>query len=179
MSKSAFLSDWSHVVDSGLIEKIKSHFEKSSCMTLGELSFGHYAEEINTKDGVFENGLYIFKFDDSFYVGKATSCTIIERLAKHFDSRRVGGFNSLLKKLFPIDKLASNYPMNQKRMNDGKILILPIDETLLAKRNNISETEKLVNTLEMDLIIKLRIAFGLVEINASKKSNLSGIFLFE
>jgi hypothetical protein len=179
MGTSAFLSDWSHLVDNRLIENIKNHFESPSCMTLGELSFSYYAQEINTNDGLFENGLYIFKFNDSFYVGKATSCTIIERLAKHFDSRRVGGFNSLLKKLYPIDKLASNYPINQRRMSDGKILILPIDEELLAKRNNISVSTKLVNSLEMDLIIKLRSAFGLDEINASKKSNLSGNFLFE
>lgn len=157
---------------------IFDHFQREDCPTVGDISFFRYSEGIKLTNGIFENGLYIFRFKESFYVGKATSCTILERLSKHFDSRRSGGFNGLLRKLHPIDNDTHTFEVNQNIMKQSKILLIPIDSNLLITNNAKLTTKNCIDLLEMDLIIKLRELFSCSELNTKKKSELSGFYFY-
>lgn len=174
IQNTAFIQNWNHVADNDFLEKISFHFSQPKCPTLGDLNFSQYAKWINSETGINENGLYIFKFHDSFYVGKATSCTLIERLAKHFDSRRSGGFNGLLKKLYKIDDTSDNFPINQEILMKSKLLLIPINTSLFIKMNINCRKDGCIEDLEMDLIIKLRTLFNIEEKNTKKKAALSG-----
>lgn len=167
---------WDNIVNNNLLLIIKNHFDNENCVKLGDLSFENYRECIKNDGLVFENGLYLLKFSDSFYIGKATSCTLLERLAKHFDSRKVGGFNGLLKKLSTTKTNEPNLIINQEILMNAKLLLIPIDTEKLKSANNISKHDNIVEALEMDLIIMLRKYFSLPELNSKKKSNLSGLF---
>ena len=174
ISNTPFIQNWNHVADNYFLEKISFHFSQTECPTLGDLSFSEYSKGIKSETSIDENGLYIFKFKDSFYIGKATSCTLIERLAKHFDSRRSGGFNGLLKKLYKIDDTSDNFPINQEILMKSKLLLIPINTSLFIKMNINCRKDRCIEDLEMDLIIKLRELFGVKEKNTQKKLILSG-----
>ena len=174
-----FIQNWNHVADNDFLEKINNHFNQIDCPTLGELSFSLYSKGINSETGINENGVYIFKFSDSFYVGKATSCTLIERLAKHFDSRKVGGFNGLLRKLHTNDDSAENFPINQEILMNSKLLLIPIKTSFFIEMNINCIKETCIDDLEMDLIIKLRTLFNVEEKNKKKKVALTGRYFIE
>jgi hypothetical protein len=174
MRNAPFIKNWNHVVNHDLLKSIQIHFEDINCPTVGELNFSQYSKGIIIENEICENGLYIFKFQDTFYVGKATSCTLLERLAKHFDSRKAGGFNSLLKKLKDIDATANAYPENQKILSEAKLLLIPIEINLLINNNPFCNKTRCVDDLEMDLIIQLRSVFNCNERNLQKKIKLSG-----
>jgi hypothetical protein len=173
-SNTPFIQNWNHVADNNFLEKISFHFSQSECPTLGDLSFSEYSKGIKSETRIDENGLYIFKFKESFYVGKATSCTLIERLAKHFDSRKSGGFNGLLKKLYHTDNSLDNFPINQEILMNCKLLLIPINTSLFINKNINCRKDNCIDDLEMDLIIKLRELFSSSEKNSKKKSILSG-----
>ena len=171
-----FLNNWNYTVSNDFIIEIKNHFENIHCGTLGDLSFGHYQEGIKRNQRVNENGVYIFKFPNSFYVGKATSCTLIERLAKHFDSRKVGSFNGLLKKLSSGNFERDNFPENQEILMKAKLLVIPINNEELVKQNANCDADSCINHLEMDLIIMLGHIFKLPTENTKTKKVLSGSY---
>jgi hypothetical protein len=171
-----FLKNWNFNVNEEFLTKVKNYFENNNCPTLGDLSFKNYQEGIKINKQIFENGLYIFKFSNSFYVGKATSCTIIERLAKHFDSRKVGSFNGLLKKLSSENLTENNYPENQEILMNAKLLILPINNEELIKQNASCNSDSCINDLEMDLIIMLGNILKLPTKNTKTKKVLSGSY---
>jgi hypothetical protein len=177
---SPFIKDWNHQVDDNFLQQIRSHFESLDCPTFGDLSFSQYQAGIISKDGskTFENGLYIFLFNNSFYVGKATSCTLIERLAKHSDTRRGGWFNGLLVHL-GFDNIDSDYLIKSHDvLLRSKLLLIPIDSSLLLSKYNGHSSKTIINSLEMDLIIKLGETFGMLTENRKKRKHLSGIFSF-
>lgn len=171
-----FLNIWDFDVNEELLEKIKIYFENADCLTLGDLSFRNYHEVIKIKQGIYENGLYVFHFSNSFYVGKATSCTILERLSKHFDSRRAGSFNGLLKKLSLENLNEENFPKNQEILMSAKLLIIPINKNELLKKNVNCNPASCIEDLEMDLIIKLGQKLNLPTKNTKFKKVLSGSF---
>lgn len=171
-----FLNNWNFIVNTEFLDKIKKYFENNYCPTLGDLSFRNYQEGIKINHSIFENGLYIFKFSNSFYVGKATSCTIIERLAKHFDSRKVGSFNGLLKKLSAENSESENLHKNQEILMNAKLLIIPINKDELIKQNANCNVELCIDDLEMDLILKLGDVLQLPTKNTKTKKVLSGGF---
>jgi len=169
------LEKWNYRVDDAFIDSIISYFDRPDCTKLGDLNLLQYAKSIFTNEGVCENGIYIFKFEDnSFYVGKATSCTILERLAKHIDSRDAGGFNSLLKKIQETPK-ASHYRQNQLYMLNSKLLIIPIYTAHLTDVNSGADPGLAVSHLEMDLIIQLENR-GMKLQNKSKSKKLSNSY---
>ncbi len=176
---SIFYYNWDFVVNENLITIIKGHFDDPNCISLGDLSFKNYRECVKNNGLIFENGLYLLKFPNSFYIGKATSCTLLERLAKHYDSRKVGGFNGLLKKLCTFKSNESNLDFNQEILMNAKLLLIPIDLEKLRIANNIKMQEKIIEALEMDLIILLRKVFSISELNSNKKANLSGLYFSE
>jgi hypothetical protein len=175
-SLSIFSYGWDFAVNEKLISIIKEHFDDPNCIRLGDLSFKNYRECIKNNGLIFENGLYLLKFSDSFYIGKATSCTLLERLAKHYDSRKVGGFNGLLKKLCRSKSNESNLDINQEILMNAKLLLIPIDSEKLMIANSINWQEKIIEILEMDLIIVMRKVFSIPELNSKKKDTLSGLY---
>lgn len=176
-----FFLHWNHLADADMLSSIKQHLSSDNCPTLGDLNFRDYALGIRGMDGVHENGIYIFLFKSHYYVGKATSCTLIERLAKHYDSRRVGGFNGLLKRLAPINEQTDNYLHNQDVFMGAKMLLIPINKILLDKHYSDHSDKDLISVLEMDLLIKLGPVLSsngnvYTPLNKAKKGALSGIF---
>lgn len=175
-SQSHFFENWNHKVNNSFLNEIKLHFENPNCPTLGELSFQKYQIGIKINNEILENGLYIFCFSNAFYVGKATSCTLIERLAKHFDSRKVGGFNGLLKKMGSDGLNLDNFPKNQEILMKSKVLLLPINRSYLKKQNVQCNQNSCIEDLEMDLIIKLEETLKLPTKNSKKRVTLSDYF---
>jgi hypothetical protein len=176
-----FFLRWNHFADAQMLLDIRNHFSSQNCPTLGDLNFRDYSIGIRSNEVVCENGIYIFLFEHNYYVGKATSCTLIERLAKHYDSRRVGGFNGLLKRLAPISDDQDNYIINQDALMSAKSLLIPIDKTLLDRNYSTQSKKDLISVLEMDLLIKLGDVLNFngdspTALNKAKKSSLSGIF---
>ncbi|TBV87400.1 hypothetical protein [Lysinibacillus sp. OL1] len=72
------------------IEDVVDRIDSIEGIAVGELNF--------SMEELLRNGIYIIKENENVvYVGKATSRIFLERFAGHFDTRKGGGFNNLLK----------------------------------------------------------------------------------
>ncbi len=181
MKKNLFLPSWQKTVDNTLVDSIIHHLESEKSVALKDFNFLEYTKGITFENEQCENGMYIFRFSDGkYYVGKASSCTLLERISKHIDGRRWGGFNSVLKELGYNDKSLDYHIENQQEFLKVKVVLLPISWDLLIKNNKNPKTDKPLHKLESDLIYLFKKHFPKIHlINKTNPKKLSGMFEFE
>lgn len=175
MKKNLFLPGWQNNVDNTLIDRIINHLESDLSIALKDFNFLDYTKGITSGNQLHENGMYIFRFTDGkYYVGKASSCTLLERIAKHIDGRRWGGFNSVLKELGYNDKKQDYHIENQKEFLKARVVLLPVSWNLFLKEGKDPKIEKPLHKLENDLIYLFRKRLPEIQlINKTKPSELS------
>ena len=105
------------------------------------------------------NGVYVFKSDsDIIYVGNCTARNFVERIPAHFDLRKGGWFNSLLKAVIkkkykkePSDKLLTLAA--EEAMRDYELILINFTDKEFYP--NGVKNKKIVNRLETLLRIVL------------------------
>ena len=117
-------------------------------------------------------GLYFIESPDRkmLYIGKATSRTVCERVAAHFDSRAAAILNSLPKKVFqktygPIDPSDVDLHNIISGLKDWTIAVLFVEV------NNEIRTQKLISKTESMLIFDLQPCNGGNCINGTNRKN--------
>lgn len=180
MKKSLFLTSWQNVVDITLVDRIINHLESDSSIALKDFNFLDYTEGITSGNELHENGMYIFRFTDGkYYVGKASSCTMLERIAKHIDGRRWGGFNAVLKGLGNHEVNKDYFINNQQVFLQAKVVLIAISKPMLLQNSIIKTDEKPIHRLENDLIFLFKKRFSEKQlINKTNPRNPSGLFNF-
>lgn len=175
MKKNLFLPNWQNVIDNTLVDSIINHLESEKSVALKDFNFLEYTKGITFENEQCENGMYIFRFSDGkYYVGKASSCTLLERIAKHMDGRRWGGFNAVLKELGYNDKNIDYHIENQREFLNAKVVLLPVSWNLFLKEGKDPKIEKPLHKLENDLIYLFRKRLPEIQlINKTKPSELS------
>jgi hypothetical protein len=157
MPKNLFLPNWNNSVDKTLVDSIINHLESDTSVALKDFNFLEYTRGITFDDELRENGMYIFRFSDGkYYIGKASSCTMLERIAKHIDGRKVGGFNGVLRNLIPVSKEQKHFPQNQQEFLKAKVVLLPVSNDLNLLNNITNYSGNLLFHLEKDLIQPLK-----------------------
>jgi hypothetical protein len=181
MSKNLFLPGWNNFVDHKLVKHIINHLESDDSVVLKDFNFLEYTKGITFENEQCENGMYIFRFSDGkYYVGKASSCTLLERISKHIDGRRWGGFNSVLKELGYNNKSLDYHIENQLAFLNAKVVLLPISWDSLSQSKVDPKIEKPLHKLESDLIFLFKKRFSENQIiNKTNPKKLSGMFEFE
>jgi hypothetical protein len=181
MKKNLFLPIWQKTVNNPLIDSIINHLESEKSVALKDFNFLDYVEGIKSGTELLENGIYIFRFSDGkYYVGKASSCTLLERISKHIDGRRWGGFNSVLKELGYNNKSLDYHIENQLAFLNAKVVLLPISWDSLSQSKVDPKIEKPLHKLESDLIFLFKKRFSENQIiNKTNPKKLSGMFEFE
>ncbi len=180
MKKSLFLPSWQNVADITLVDRIINHLESDYSVVLKDFNFLDYTRGITFDDELHENGMYIFRFTDGkYYVGKASSCTLLERIAKHIDGRRWGGFNAVLKGLGHQEVNKDYFINNQQVFLQSKVVLFAVSKEVLIKNSNSQNSEKPIHRLENDLIFLFKKRFPQIQlINKTNPRNLSGLFNF-
>ena len=180
MKKSLFLPSWQNVVDNTLVESIINHLESDGSIALKDFNFLDYTKGITSGNELHENGMYIFRFTDGkYYIGKASSCTMLERISKHIDGRRWGGFNAVLKGLGYQEDNNDYFINNQQVFLQAKVVLLAVSKEVLIKNSNSPNSEKPIHRLENDLIFLFKKRFPQIQlINKTNPRNLSGLFNF-
>jgi hypothetical protein len=180
MKKNLFLPSWQKTVDNTLVDSIIHHLESEKSVSLKDFNFLEYTKGITFENEQCENGMYIFRFSDGkYYVGKASSCTLLERISKHIDGRRWGGFNSVLKELGYNDKNLDYHIENQREFLNAKVVLLPISWDSLSQIKVDPKIEKPLHELESDLIFLFKKRFSENQIiNKTDPKELSGMFEF-
>jgi hypothetical protein len=113
MSFVKYLYEYEELVDLEFCE-VSNILEMTEGVKVKELTFAD-------KNLTF-NGVYIFKQENEItYVGKAKSRTFLERFAGHFDYRKEGGFNNIIKTL--VAKNTKDIEEQQKFLNAYKIAL--------------------------------------------------------
>jgi hypothetical protein len=181
MSKNLFLPGWNNFVDHKLVKHIINHLESDDSVVLKDFNFLEYTKGITFENEQCENGMYIFRFSDGkYYVGKASSCTLLERISKHIDGRRWGGFNAVLKELGYNNKSLDYHIENQLAFLNAKVVLLPISWDSLSQSKVDPKIEKPLHKLESDLIFLFKKRFSENQIiNKTNPKKLSGMFEFE
>ncbi len=181
MKKSLFLPSWQNTVDNTLVDRIINHLESENSVALKDFNFLEYTKGITFENEQCENGMYIFRFSDGkYYVGKASSCTLLERISKHIDGRRWGGFNAVLKELGYNDKSLDYHIENQLAFLSAKVVLLPVFWNLFIKQGKDLKIDKPLHKLESDLILLFKKRFSETQvINKTKPNKLSGLFEFK
>jgi hypothetical protein len=183
MPKNLFLPNWNNSVDKTLVDSIINHLESDTSVALKDFNFLEYTRGITFDDELRENGMYIFRFSDGkYYIGKASSCTMLERIAKHIDGRNWGGFNAVLKSLGKKEEHPDYHINNQKAFLEAKVVLIPISKIELIKNCKAQSEDKLLHKLESDLIVLFKQRFSDNKDNSiMNKTNpkmLSGLFNF-
>jgi hypothetical protein len=178
MSKNLFLPNWKNFVDNTLVDCIINHLESDDSMVLKDFNFLDYTRGITFNDELRENGMYFFRFSDGkYYIGKASSCTMLERIAKHIDGRKVGGFNGVLRNLIPVSDEQKHFPQNQQEFLKTKVVLLPVSNDLNLLNNITNYSGNLLFHLEKDLIHAFKIKLGREILRNGKFPNgFSGYF---
>jgi hypothetical protein len=150
---SFFLKDWDYSLDNNLIDKILIQLKDQDALSIKQFSIGAYCDGISEFEHE-ENGLYFIRFpNDTYYVGLAGSCTLLERLAKHIDGRRIGGFNSLLRRIGKDHEESTHFTLNQEYFLYAKLLLLPVSGSRLQGiKFNISSLKNPLSALEEEII---------------------------
>jgi hypothetical protein len=152
MPNKFFLQNWDYKLSNSLINKVKERLTHADAPTLGSLNLKDFCDGILLFDKI-ENGIYFIYLDGKYYVGKASSCTLLERLSKHLDGRKVGSFNNLLKGIGKDIKGVRHYTLNQQHLLNAKLLFLPVSTTKLKEANPKLSEEKKLAKLEKDIIV--------------------------
>jgi hypothetical protein len=161
MKKSLFLPSWQNAVNNTLVDSIIKHLESDDSVVLKDFNFLDYTKGITFNDELRENGMYIFRFSDGkYYVGKASSCTMLERIAKHIDGRNWGGFNAVLKGLGQKEVNQDYHIKNQQEFLKAKVVLIPISKPILLQNSIIKTDEKPIHRLENDLIHAFKLKLG-------------------
>ena len=178
MSKNLFLPSWQNVVGNTLVESIINHLESDISIALKDFNFLDYTEGITSGNELRENGRYIFRFTDGkYYVGKASSCTMLERIAKHIDGRKVGGFNGILRKLILVSEEQKHFPENQQEFLKSKVVLVPVSDDLKFLNNITNYSGNLLFHLEKDLIHAFKLKLGRENLrNGKYPKGFSGYF---
>ncbi len=178
MKKSLFLPSWQKTLDNTLVDSIIHHLESEKSVSLKDFNFLEYTKGITFENEQCENGMYIFRFSDGkYYLGKAISCTLLERISKHIDGRRWGGFNSVLKELGYNDKSLDYHIENQLAFLSAKVVLLQVSWNLFIKQGKDPKIEKPLHKLESDLIFLFKKRFSENQIiNKTNPKKLSGLF---
>ena len=180
MSKNLFLPNWKNFVDNTLVDCITNHLESDDSVVLKDFNFLDYTRGITFNDELRENGMYVFRFSDGkYYIGKASSCTMLERIAKHIDGRGWGGFNAVLKGLGNHEVNKDYFINNQQVFLQAKVVLLAVSKEVLIKNSNSPNSEKPLHDLESDLIYLFKNYFPQIQlINKTNPKMLSGLFNF-
>ena len=178
MKKSLFLPSWQNVADITLVDRIINHLESDSSIALKDFNFLDYTEGITFGDELRENGMYVLRFSDGkYYIGKASSCTMLERIAKHIDGRKVGGFNGVLRNLIPTTQEQLHYPQSQQEFLKAKVVLLPVSDDLKLLNNITDYSGNLLFHLEKDLIHAFKLKLGRENLrNGKYPKGYSGYF---
>jgi hypothetical protein len=178
MKKSLFLPSWQNVADITLVDRIINHLESDSSIALKDFNFLDYTEGITFGDELRENGMYVLRFSDGkYYIGKASSCTMLERIAKHIDGRKVGGFNGVLRNLMPVLEEQKHFPENQQEFLKAKVVLLPVSDDLKLLNNITVYSGNLLFHLEKDLIHAFKLKLGRENLlNGKYPKGFSGYF---
>ena len=178
--KCLFLPSWQNAVNNTLVDSIINHLESDDSVVLKDFNFLDYTRGITFNDELRENGMYIFRFTDGkYYVGKASSCTMLERIAKHIDGRNWGGFNAILKGLGQKEVNLDYHIKNQQEFLKAKVVLIPISKPILLQNSIIKTDEKPIHRLENDLIFLFKNTSPHIQIiNKTKPKKLSGLFEF-
>ena len=178
MKKSLFLPSWQNTVDNTLVDRIINHLESEDSIPLADFNFVEYTKGITSGTELHENGIYIFRFSDGkYYVGKASSCTLLERISKHIDGRRCGGFNAVLKGLGHKEVNNDYFINNQQAFLQARVVLLAVSKEVLIKNSNSPNSEKPLHKLESDLILMFKKRFSEKQvINKTNPKELSGDF---
>lgn len=178
MKKNLFLPGWQNTVDNTLVDSIIHHLESENSVALKDFNFLEYTKGITFENEQCENGMYIFRFTDGkYYVGKASSCTLLERIAKHIDGRRWGGFNAVLKGLGHHEVNNDYFINNQQAFLQARVVLLAVSKEVLIKNSNSPNSEKLLHKLESDLIYLFKTRFPQIQlINKTNPKGFSGDF---
>jgi hypothetical protein len=178
MQSNFFFSNWNYKLEPQFLKNLETILIAPNMPSLGALSLSEYCDGILTFEAA-ENGLYVFYFpDNTYYVGIAGSCTLLERLAKHLDGRKVGSFNSLLKSLDKDAKDATHFTENQQYFLNAKLLFIPIKSSKLLEVNPSATDIKPLDALEKDLI-RLMLDNGFILKNKKIPKAYSGCFYGE
>ena len=162
-----------------LVTSIIRGLNDSKSSKIRNLSIDDYCNGVRSW-GNEENGVYFMRFqDNSYYIGAAASCTMLERLSKHLDGRAIGRSNRVLKNLGK-DNLNSDYFLfNMEILLEAKILLLPVSSSKLIPQKAIPENgKKLINYLEEDFIFLFH-KEGISLKNKRIPKKLSNVFLYE
>lgn len=180
MSKNLFLPNWKNFVDNTLVDCITNHLESDDSVVLKDFNFLDYTRGITFDDELRENGMYVFRFSDGkYYIGKASSCTMLERIAKHIDGRGWGGFNAVLKGLGNHEVNKDYFINNQQAFLQAKVVLFAVSKEVLIKNSNSPNSEKPLHDLESDLIYLFKNHFPQIQlINKTNPRNPSGLFNF-
>lgn len=174
-----FLNPNPLVLGAGLINSIVEILNDEQSTSIASLSIRDYLDGIRSAKNV-ENGLYFLYFpNDTYYVGIAASCTMIERLAKHLDGRKAGSFNSVLKNMGKEELISNYYESNQEFFSDAKVLFMPFNFASIKVKPDFLTTHKIIaKRLEEDLIFLME-QKGMTLRNKRKPKQLSNVFYYE
>ena len=75
---------------------------------------------------------------------------MLERIAKHIDGRKVGGFNGVLRNLMPVLEEQKHFPENQQEFLKAKVVLLPVSDDLKLLNNITVYSGNLLFHLEKD-----------------------------
>jgi hypothetical protein len=178
MRNTLFLPSWQNAVNNTLVDSIINHLDSDDSVVLKDFNFLDYTKGITFGDELRENGMYIFRFSDGkYYVGKASSCTMLERIAKHIDGRNWGGFNAVLKGLGQKEVNQDYHIKNQQEFLKAKVVLIPISKPILLQNSIIKTDEKPIHRLENDLIFLFKNSSLQIQIlNKTNPKKLSGLF---
>ncbi len=153
MSNPLFITQFKGSINEEAIREIVEQLKSERILTIKDVGFGTYFNGLRAFRNC-ENGLYFFRFeDDSYYIGLASSCTFMERLAKHVDGRYFGGFNSVLRKLGNEPKETPYFEKGQSVFSNASLLFMPLFiEELQLNANPEIEPKYLDDFLEKDVI---------------------------
>jgi hypothetical protein len=176
--KCLFLPSWQNAVNNTLVDSIINHLDSDDSVVFKDFNFLDYTKGITFGDELRENGMYIFRFTDGkYYVGKASSCTMLERIAKHIDGRKVGGFNGILRKLIPVSKEQDHFHENQQEFLKAKVVLVPVSDDLKFLNNITNYSGNLLFHLEKDLIHAFKLKLGRENLrNGKYPKGFSGYF---
>jgi phosphatidate phosphatase APP1 len=102
---------------------------------------------------------------------------MLERIAKHIDGRKVGGFNGVLRNLIPTTQKQLHYPQSQQEFLKAKVVLLPVSDDLKFLNNITDYSGNLLFHLEKDLIHAFELKLGKENLRNGKFPNgFSGYF---
>jgi hypothetical protein len=153
MKNKYFFGDWDYKLTPDFLERVIHLLGHENAPTIKSFSIGDYREGI-LSFGTEENGLYFFFFpDETYYIGAATSCTLLERLAKHLDGRFYGTFNTVLRKIGQDSESSNHFTANQQFFLEAKMLFIPITSSKMPEPlTGYPKDKKIINCLEEDII---------------------------